>query len=91
MGPFELMDLIGLDVNYAVTCQIWESYQRHPRFAPSMLQKELVDSGRLGRKSGQGFFEYGVDVEIQAPNTLLNLLLLLLSLLKALKNCPSLY
>ena len=68
MGPFELMDLIGLDVNYAVTCQIWESYQRHPRFAPSVLQKELVNSGRLGRKSGQGFFEYGVDVEIQAPN-----------------------
>ena len=67
MGPFELMDLIGLDVNYAVTCQIWESYQRHPRFAPSVLQKELVDSGRLGRKSGQGFFEYGVDVEMQAP------------------------
>ena len=67
MGPFELMDLIGLDVNYAVTCQIWEGYQRHPRFAPSVLQKELVDSGRLGRKSGQGFFEYGVDVEMQVP------------------------
>ncbi|MBC8259058.1 MAG: 3-hydroxyacyl-CoA dehydrogenase [SAR324 cluster bacterium] len=65
MGPFELIDLIGLDVNYAVTCQIWESYQRHPRFAPSVLQKELVDSGRLGRKSGQGFFEYGADVEKQ--------------------------
>ena len=67
MGPFELMDLIGLDVNYAVTCQIWESYQRHPRFAPSVLQKELVDSGRLGRKSGKGFFEYGEAVEMQAP------------------------
>ena len=59
MGPFELMDLIGLDVNYAVTSQIWESYHRHPRFAPSVLQKELVDSGQLGRKSGKGFFEYG--------------------------------
>ena len=63
MGPFELMDLIGLDVNYAVTCQIWESYQRHPRFAPSELQKELVDSGHLGRKSGKGFFEYGENTE----------------------------
>ena len=63
MGPFELMDLIGLDVNYAVTCQIWESYLRHPRFAPSELQKELVDSGRLGRKSGHGFFEYGENIE----------------------------
>jgi 3-hydroxybutyryl-CoA dehydrogenase len=59
MGPFELMDLIGLDVNYVVTCQIWESYQRHPRFAPSELQKKLVDSRLLGRKSGKGFFEYG--------------------------------
>jgi 3-hydroxybutyryl-CoA dehydrogenase len=63
MGPFELMDLIGLDVNYSVTCQIWESYQRHPRFAPSELQKELVDSGHLGRKSGKGFFEYGENAE----------------------------
>jgi len=63
MGPFELMDLIGLDVNYTVTCQIWESYQRHQRFAPSELQKELVDSGRLGRKSGKGFYEYGENVE----------------------------
>ena len=63
MGPFELMDLIGLDVNYAVTCQIWESYQRHPRFAPAELQKELVDSARLGRKSGKGFFEYGENAE----------------------------
>ena len=61
MGPFELMDLIGLDVNYAVTCQIWKSYEQHPRFAPSMLQKELVDSGRLGRKSGRGFFQDGAD------------------------------
>ena len=68
MGPFELMDLIGLDVNYAVTCQIWESYQRHPRFAPSELQKKLVDSGRLGRKSGQGFFEYGENLEKPAVN-----------------------
>ena len=63
MGPFELMDLIGLDVNYVVTCQIWESYQRHPRFAPSELQKKLVDSERLGIKSGKGFFEYGEQIE----------------------------
>jgi len=68
MGPFELMDLIGLDVNYAVTCQIWESYQKHPRFAPSILQKEMVDSGRLGRKSGWGFFEYEKGVETPAPD-----------------------
>ena len=71
MGPFELMDLIGLDVNYEVTCQIWESFQRHPRFAPSAIQKELVESGRLGRKSGLGFFEYGVDAEMQYPKNAL--------------------
>jgi len=71
MGPFELMDLIGLDVNYAVTCQIWKSYKQHPRFAPSMLQKELVDSGRLGRKSGRGFFEYGADAGMPAPENAL--------------------
>ena len=71
MGPFELMDLIGLDVNYEVTCQIWESYQRHPRFEPSVLQKELVDSGRLGRKSEHGFFEYGMDAEMLDPKNAL--------------------
>ena len=58
MGPFELMDLIGLDVNYEVTYQIWENYQRHPRFLPSDLQKDLVERGLLGRKSGRGFYSY---------------------------------
>ncbi len=67
MGPFELMDLIGLDVNYEVTCQIWESFDRHPRFDPSVLQKELVDAGQLGRKSGKGFFDYKSDSEIPVP------------------------
>ena len=52
MGPFELMDLIGHDVNFAVTKSVWEAYFGDPRFAPSVLQRELVDAGFLGRKSG---------------------------------------
>ncbi len=59
MGPCELMDLIGHDVNYAVTCSVFEAYYQDPRFLPSLVQKELVDGGLLGRKTGQGFFEYG--------------------------------
>jgi len=59
MGPFELMDLIGLDVNYSVTKTVYDSYYQDQRFSPSILQKELVDGGLLGRKSGQGFYQYG--------------------------------
>jgi 3-hydroxybutyryl-CoA dehydrogenase len=65
MGPFELMDLIGHDVNYAVTRSVFDAFHGDPRFAPSVLQLELVRSGRLGRKSGRGFFAYGADA--QAP------------------------
>ena len=59
MGPFALMDLIGHDVNYAVTCSVFEAFYQDPRFLPSLVQKELVDGGLLGRKSGHGFFGYG--------------------------------
>ena len=58
MGPFELMDLIGLDVNFAVTKSVWEAYFHDPRFAPSILQQELVAAGFLGRKSGRGYYDY---------------------------------
>jgi len=58
MGPFELMDLIGLDVNYAVTTSVFDAFYRDSRFLPSIVQKEYVDGGLLGRKSGQGFFDY---------------------------------
>lgn len=58
MGPFELMDLIGIDINYSVTQSVWESYYRDPRFAPHLLQKQMVDSGRIGKKSGGGFYDY---------------------------------
>jgi 3-hydroxybutyryl-CoA dehydrogenase len=58
MGPFELMDLIGIDVNYSVTCYVYQAYQNEPRFAPHTLQKKMVEQGRLGRKSGRGFYQY---------------------------------
>jgi 3-hydroxybutyryl-CoA dehydrogenase len=58
MGPFELMDLIGIDVNYSVTCSVWEAYQREPRFAPHPLQKQMVEEKRLGRKTKRGFYKY---------------------------------
>jgi 3-hydroxybutyryl-CoA dehydrogenase len=58
MGPFELMDLIGIDVNYSVTCSVWEAYDKEPRFAPHSLQKLMVDQKRLGRKTKRGFYKY---------------------------------
>lgn len=61
MGPFELMDLIGHDVNYAVTASVHEAMSYDPRYKPSLIQKELVDAGLLGRKSGRGFYDYGAD------------------------------
>lgn len=58
MGPFELVDLIGVDVNFAVTMSVWEQYFREPRFAPALLQKEYVDAGLWGKKTGEGFYRY---------------------------------
>jgi len=63
MGAFELTDLIGHDVNYAVTCSVFEAFYGDFRFQPSLVQKELVDAGRLGRKSGQGFYCYADGAE----------------------------
>ena len=67
MGPFELMDLIGLDVNLAVTRGVWEGYFHDPRYAPSVLQQEQVAAGRLGRKSGRGFFDYAPGATAPVP------------------------
>ena len=69
MGPFELTDLIGHDVNAAVSRSVWEAFDRDPRFAPSAAQAELVAAGRLGRKSGQGWFSYAEDATLPAPST----------------------
>lgn len=58
MGPFELMDLIGHDVNYVVTETVWKQFYFDPRFKPSLSQKRLLEAGFLGRKSGRGFYNY---------------------------------
>ena len=70
MGPFELMDLIGLDVNFAVTQSVWDAYFHDPRYTPSVIQQEMVAGGNLGRKSGRGFFRYGDGVAKPAVATL---------------------
>ncbi|HEY7591059.1 MAG TPA: 3-hydroxyacyl-CoA dehydrogenase NAD-binding domain-containing protein [Candidatus Limnocylindrales bacterium] len=58
MGPFELMDYIGLDVNLATARGIWEGLGRPDRLRPSPIQERLVEAGRLGRKAGEGFYRY---------------------------------
>jgi len=58
MGPFELMDLVGLDVNLATALGVWEPLGRPERLRPSPIQEEMVAEGRLGRKTGIGFYRY---------------------------------
>jgi len=58
MGPFELMDFIGNDVNFAVTSSVFESFFFDPRYRPSLTQRRLVEAGWLGRKSGRGYYDY---------------------------------
>lgn len=58
MGPFELMDLIGIDVNFAVTQSIYEQTFGEPRYRPHPIQKMMVDAGLLGRKTKRGFYRY---------------------------------
>jgi 3-hydroxybutyryl-CoA dehydrogenase len=61
MGPFELVDTIGADVNLAVSQSVYEAFGRDPRYHPHEMQRALVDAGRLGRKTGGGFYNYGPD------------------------------
>jgi 3-hydroxybutyryl-CoA dehydrogenase len=58
MGPFELMDLIGIDVNLAVTTSLYDSFQHEVRFKPSHIQQQKVLDKQLGKKTGKGFYEY---------------------------------
>jgi 3-hydroxybutyryl-CoA dehydrogenase len=58
MGPFELMDFIGNDVNYAVTCSVFEAMYYDPRYRPAITQRRLVEAGLLGRKAKRGYYDY---------------------------------
>lgn len=58
MGPFKLMDLIGMDINYSVSKIVWDALGKPERLTPSNLQKQKIESGNLGRKTGQGFYTY---------------------------------
>ncbi|MFA3783591.1 3-hydroxyacyl-CoA dehydrogenase NAD-binding domain-containing protein [Melioribacteraceae bacterium 4301-Me] len=64
MGPFELMDLIGNDVNYKVTETIYQQFNYEPRFEPSSIQRKLVEEGKLGKKTGVGFYNYTYGQEV---------------------------
>jgi 3-hydroxybutyryl-CoA dehydrogenase len=69
MGAFELTDLIGQDVNESVTRSVWESFFQDVRFTPSLAQRRLVESGRLGRKSGRGWYDHQDGAERPEPDT----------------------
>jgi 3-hydroxybutyryl-CoA dehydrogenase len=61
MGPFELVDAIGLDVNFAVSRSVYEQFFFEPRYRPHPIQRALVEAGRLGRKTGGGYYDYAPD------------------------------
>jgi 3-hydroxybutyryl-CoA dehydrogenase len=61
MGPFELMDLIGVDVNFSVTTSMFSAFHHDAKFRPSRIQQQKVDAGHHGRKSGKGFYDYPKD------------------------------
>jgi 3-hydroxybutyryl-CoA dehydrogenase len=58
MGPFKLMDLIGNDINYAVSCSVYEQMNKPDRLKPSYIQEQKVKDGKLGKKAGEGYFKY---------------------------------
>lgn len=68
MGPFELMDLIGNDINFTVTRTVWEAFFYDQRYKPSFTQQRQVESGRLGRKSGRGYYDYSEGASVPVPN-----------------------
>jgi 3-hydroxybutyryl-CoA dehydrogenase len=69
MGAFELTDLIGQDVNESVTHSVWQGFFQDVRFTPSLAQRRLVESGRCGRKSGHGWYDYADGAERPEPHT----------------------
>jgi len=68
MGPFELMDFIGNDVNYAVTESVFKAFYYDSRYKPAFAQKRLAEAGYLGRKSGRGYYNYAEGAEMPKPN-----------------------
>ena len=68
MGPFELMDYIGNDVNYSATKAVYDGTNHDLRYKPSPIQKKLMDEGLLGRKSGKGYFDYSENAVNPEPN-----------------------
>ena len=85
MGPFELMDLIGNDVNYTVSETVWTQMYYDPRYRPSLIQKRMMEAGLLGRKSGRGYFDYAqtgekspIAVDEQKAEMILNRILAML-------------
>jgi 3-hydroxybutyryl-CoA dehydrogenase len=71
MGPFELMDMIGHDVNYVVTETVFTAFYFDPKFKPSFTQKRLLEAGFLGRKSGRGFYNYSQELPAPTEDTVL--------------------
>lgn len=67
MGPFELMDLIGHDVNYVVTETVWKQFYYDPRFKPSLTQKRLLEAKFLGKKTNRGFYDYRDNASLPEP------------------------
>ena len=68
MGPFELMDFIGNDVNYAVTESVFKAFYYDPRYKPSFTQKQYADAGWHGKKSKKGYYDYGDNIELVSPS-----------------------
>ena len=69
MGPFELMDFIGNDVNFAVTSSVFDAFFHDSRYRPALTQRRLVEAGLLGRKSGRGYYDYRDGAVKPEPDT----------------------